>query len=39
MDTVETVFEAFISVAVPLLMLGLIALIIYAVYREVRGGE
>jgi hypothetical protein len=39
LDAIEPVFVAFISVAVPVLMVGLVLLIIYAVYREVRGGE
>jgi hypothetical protein len=37
MDTIEAVFLGFISIAVPALMIGLIVLIIYAIYREVRG--
>lgn len=38
-DAVEAVFMAIIAVAVPAVMLGLILLIGYAVYRELRGGE
>jgi ABC-type transport system involved in cytochrome c biogenesis permease subunit len=38
-DALETIFVAVISVAVPVLLLGLIALIVYAIYREVRGSE
>jgi hypothetical protein len=36
-DLIETVFIGFIGIAVPLLMIGLVVLIIYAIYREVRG--
>jgi hypothetical protein len=38
-DLLETIFVGFISVAVPIIMIGLIVLIIYAVYREIRGNE
>jgi hypothetical protein len=38
-DLIEAVFLGFIGIAVPLLMVGLVTLIIYAIYREVRGGE
>jgi hypothetical protein len=36
-DLIEAVFLGFIGVAVPLLMAGLVILIVYAIYREVRG--
>jgi uncharacterized membrane protein len=38
-DFLDTVFLAVIGVAVPAIMIGLILLIAYAIYREVRGGE
>lgn len=36
-ESLEAVFIAVVTVAVPAVMLGLILLIGYAVYREVRG--
>jgi hypothetical protein len=36
-DLLETIFIGFIGIAVPLLMAGLVVLIIYGIYREVRG--
>ncbi len=38
-DLLDTIFLGFIAIAVPAIMIGLILLIAYAVYREVRGGE
>jgi hypothetical protein len=38
-DLLDTLFVGFIAVAVPLIMIGLVILIIYAIYREVRGGR
>lgn len=36
-DLLDTIFLGFIGVAVPLIMIGLVLLIGYAIYREIRG--
>ena len=38
-ELLDTIFIGLIAVAVPAIMIGLVGLIAYAIYREVRGGE
>jgi hypothetical protein len=39
LELVDAIFLGMIAVAVPAIMIGLVLLIAYAIYREVRGGE
>ncbi len=39
LELLDSIFLGLISVAVPAIMIGLVLLIAYAIYREVRGGE
>ena len=39
LELLDTLFIGLVAVAVPAIVLALIALIGYVIYREVRGGE